>query len=88
MSIDVEQIQLTDEQKRQIAEAAERMGMPWPDVLTEALKSYRPTPGTDGNGQQEKSFYDAMLEDGVLGIVKDAPPDLSTNPKYMEGFGE
>jgi hypothetical protein len=24
----------------------------------------------------------------VMGVVGDAPPDLSTNPKYMEGFGE
>jgi hypothetical protein len=24
----------------------------------------------------------------VMGEVGDAPPDLSTNPKYMEGFGE
>jgi len=25
---------------------------------------------------------------GVIGIAKDLPPDLSTNPKYFEGFGE
>ena len=25
---------------------------------------------------------------GILGVYKDAPSDLSTNPKYMEGFGE
>jgi hypothetical protein len=24
----------------------------------------------------------------VMGVVGDAPPDLFTNPKYMEGFGE
>jgi hypothetical protein len=23
-----------------------------------------------------------------LGCIDDGPPDLSTNPKYMEGFGE
>lgn len=25
---------------------------------------------------------------GILGVFKDAPSDLSTNPAYMEGFGE
>ena len=24
----------------------------------------------------------------IMGMVGDGPPDLSTNPKYMEGFGE
>jgi metal-responsive CopG/Arc/MetJ family transcriptional regulator len=24
---------------------------------------------------------------GIIGCFKDAPSDLSTNPKYMEGFG-
>lgn len=24
---------------------------------------------------------------GILGSIKDLPPDLSTNPEYMEGFG-
>jgi Ribbon-helix-helix protein, copG family len=23
-----------------------------------------------------------------IGLIKGGPPDLSTNPKYMEGFGE
>lgn len=25
---------------------------------------------------------------GILGCIKDAPADLSTNPKYLEGFGK
>jgi hypothetical protein len=25
---------------------------------------------------------------GFIGCIKDGPSDLSTNPKYMEGFGE
>lgn len=24
----------------------------------------------------------------VMGVVGDGPPDLSTNPSYMDGFGE
>ena len=86
--MNAEQIELNLDQKRQIAETAERAGRPWPEVLSEALRSYRPAPvHENGNGRRQRSFYDVMLEDGVLGIVKDTPPDLSTNPKYMEGFG-
>lgn len=39
-------------------------------------------------GDEPKSFYDAMNERGLIGCIQDAPPDLSTNPKHMEGFGE
>lgn len=37
-------------------------------------------------GQPQPSFYDLTKE--FCGCIKDGPPDLSTNPKYMEGFGE
>jgi predicted DNA-binding antitoxin AbrB/MazE fold protein len=33
------------------------------------------------------SLYDAFHEAGLIGCVNDAPADLSTNPKHMEGFG-
>jgi len=36
----------------------------------------------------ERSFYDAAKSAGLIGKYDDYPPDLSTNPKYMEGFGE
>jgi hypothetical protein len=34
-----------------------------------------------------KSAYDVMMELGVVGCFE-GPGDLSTNPKYMEGYGE
>jgi len=34
-----------------------------------------------------QSAYDLAKRAGIIGMIKDAPPDLSTNPKYMEGFG-
>ncbi len=39
-------------------------------------------------GDPEKSLYDALLERGMIGSIMDGPGDLSTNPSYMEGFGE
>jgi metal-responsive CopG/Arc/MetJ family transcriptional regulator len=34
-----------------------------------------------------ESCYDLAKRLGIIGVYKDAPPDLSTNPAYMEGFG-
>jgi hypothetical protein len=34
------------------------------------------------------SAYDLALQVGAIGCAKNLPPDLSTNKKYMEGFGE
>ena len=39
-----------------------------------------------------ETAYDAFARLGVIGCVKGGPPDVATNPKYMEkymeGFGE
>ena len=44
--------------------------------------------GEKGNGQEpRKSAYDLAKELGLIGMLKDAPEDLSTNKDYFEGFG-
>ena len=43
---------------------------------TEEQRSPRPRPG---------SLHEAMQD--FCGIIKDGPPDLSTNPKYVDDFG-
>jgi predicted DNA-binding antitoxin AbrB/MazE fold protein len=35
-----------------------------------------------------QTLHDALAAAGLLGCIPDGPADLSTNPKYMEGFGE
>ena len=35
-----------------------------------------------------RTLYDAFNERGLIGSIRDAPPDWSSNPKYMEGFGK
>ena len=35
----------------------------------------------------DRTLGDAFNERGMVGSIKDAPPDWSSNPKYMEGFG-
>lgn len=87
MSSPVETIELTPDQKREIAETAARAGRPWQEVLSDALQSYCPRRAVASVQGRQKSFYDRLNDAGLIGMVKDAPPDLSTNPKYMEGFG-
>ena len=42
------------------------------------------SPVTPPNG---KTLGDCMEQRGLIGMAS-GPPDLSTNPKHMEGFGE
>ena len=86
MSISPDQIVLTPDQRQHLARLAEQSGKPWDAVLEEALSSFEHValPKTEHG----KTVYEAMLQLGLLGSVHDGPSDLSTNPKYMEGFGE
>jgi len=51
-------------------------------VVRDALEQYL----VDSPG--EKTCFDLANELGVIGIAKKAPKDLSTNRKYLEGFGK
>jgi hypothetical protein len=44
------------------------------------------TPQPDG--PDGESFFDAATQLGYVGCIKGTPSDLSTNKKYMEGFGK
>ena len=82
-----QEIDLTAEQKARLAKLADQVGKPWPDVFDEALSAY-PSTSSQHNDVQEESFYDAASRLGFIGSIKGTPPDLSTNPKYMDGFGK
>ena len=86
MDESLQEIALTAEQKARLAKLADQVGKPWPEVLDEALASY-PTRLSQQNHGGEESFYDAASRLGFIGCMKGTPPDLSTNPKYMDGFG-
>jgi hypothetical protein len=87
MAIDPKEIELTEAQRRELAELANRVGKPWAVVYRDALRHY-PLPAVRACGDGEaRTLYDALAEDRLVGCF-DGPPDLSTNPKYMEGFGQ
>lgn len=76
-------MKLTPEEKAKIKLLAERKGVSQKEavmgLVNEEVVEYKvePTPG---------SLLDRMQH--LVGIVEDAPKDLSTNPKYMEDFGK
>jgi hypothetical protein len=85
MSISPDQIALTPGQRQHLILLAEQSGKPWDAVLEEALSSFEQLALPKiKNGE---SVCDAMVRLGLLGSVTDGPADLSTNPKYMQGFG-
>jgi len=85
MSTSPDQITLTTEQKKWLAQIADELGMPWDTVLGEALMSYRSKADISLG---DESFYAAASRFGLIGCVQGGPADLSSNPKYMEGFGK
>ena|SRR6185312_7298643 len=41
-----------------------------------------------GAEKPQRTLYDVLNDIGFIGSIPNGPPDLSTNKKYMEGFGE
>jgi len=50
-------------------------------IVREALEEY-----LNSNGKRETCF-DIARRSGLIGVVEDAPRDLSTNPRHLRGFG-
>ena len=69
-----------------LARLAAQSGRPWNEVFQEALSAFERN-SQSANGAGAETVYAAMVRLGLLGCVTDAPEDLSTNPKHMEGFG-
>ncbi|HUO09894.1 MAG TPA: CopG family transcriptional regulator [Phycisphaerae bacterium] len=51
-------------------------------IVRELLEKHFKTAGK----RRPKTFGEVAGH--LIGVVKNGPSDLSTNPKYMEGFGE
>jgi predicted DNA-binding protein len=75
-------VRVNSELKKRLARIARQKARRASDLIREALELYCQS--------QEKpvSCLDIAKKVGLVGIWKNAPPDLSTNAKYMEGFGK
>lgn len=83
MAIDPAQIELTAEQKQLLALRAEQEGRDYAAILDEWLHATVPEQSTNGGPRNLLEAFEAV---GAIGCFE-GPADLSTNPKYMEGFG-
>jgi len=41
-----------------------------------------------GQSQEENLAFELAEEAGLIGCIRRAPKDLSTNPRHFEGFGQ
>jgi hypothetical protein len=74
-------IRITPELERRIRQRARVAGKRPSAVVREVLEQHFVESGA------APSCYDLARAAGVIGCAADAPPDLSTNPAYFEGFG-
>jgi predicted DNA-binding protein len=52
------------------------------ELIRAALETYL------GQSKEERLAYELAEEAGVIGCIRRAPKDLSTNRRHFEGFGQ
>jgi hypothetical protein len=79
-------VELPDELYRRTKAEAALRGRKLKDLVEEALRRFlSETAQNKPPLAPAPSLHDAMRD--CCGIIKDAPSDYASNPKYMEGFG-
>ena len=73
--------------ERRVEELARVSGMAPVDVIREALEQYEARRKNGTAPPDGETLYDRAQRADLIGCVKGAPAGLSTNSKYMEGFG-
>jgi hypothetical protein len=74
-------VKITKQLRALIAAAASRRGITQSELVRDAILASLRDPAKPG-----PSAYD-LVADLIAGLPKSGPGDLSTNKKYMEGFG-
>ncbi|HKI38730.1 MAG TPA: ribbon-helix-helix protein, CopG family [Gemmataceae bacterium] len=75
-------LKLTEELRRKLERAARERGQSKSEVVRAALEQF-----LNGARGTQRPLSALELAGDLVGCVE-GPGDLSTNPKYMEGFGE
>lgn len=86
-SRNIPDLQLGADLEGRVEELARISGMSPVDVVRVALEEYASRRGNCNATQDGQTLFDRVERAGLIGCLKGAPADLSTNPKYMEGFG-
>ncbi len=80
MTIERLSVRLEQGLYQQLCMLARRKGTTKAALVRSALEAYC-------RGEAEPSAFELAQRAGIIGLVKDAPADLSTNPRHLEGFG-
>jgi metal-responsive CopG/Arc/MetJ family transcriptional regulator len=74
-------VRLPAQLRRRLREAARRKGTRESDVIRRAVEQ-----GLAAD--DSATAYEVAKKGGLIGTVRGARPDLSTNPQHFEGFGK
>ena len=75
-------INLEPQLEAQLKATAKQINQTEQELITEAITKHLQ------ELNQSENCYDLALQLGVIGRAETLPPDLSTNPNYLEGFGQ
>ena len=81
MGVERISVRLKADLRRRLGEQASQRGLSESDVVRDALQEYL------RKRTQSRACYDLARSAGILGAIEDSPPDMSTNRKYLRGFG-
>lgn len=88
MAIDPNDVQLTAAQRQLIASLAEQQGRSPQDVLADLIAPAGVRRRNGSRAAPTESAHELGQRLGLYAALEDGPPDLSTNRRYMEGFGQ
>jgi metal-responsive CopG/Arc/MetJ family transcriptional regulator len=74
-------VRVEERLKQQLEDEARERGVSPSEIVRRALEEH-----VEQRAPRE-NCYELAKRLGILGSAKGLPPDLSTNPEYMEGFG-
>ena len=74
-------VRLSAELRRQLKNAAHRSGTRESDIVRGAVERQL---AVENEGM---TAYEYAKKAGLIGAVRDAPRDLSANPRHFDGFG-
>ena len=88
MSTNFSDFALSTEQRLHLEQISAATGKSPTEVLDQLLRQFPVTTSTADRSSGRHTLYEAFADDGSIGLINDGPVDVSTNPKYMEGFGQ
>ena len=80
-------IHLDAERRRKLEQIAELNGKSASELVRDAIDHYL-AEHVQSEPKHGDTLYDIAKSTGAIGLLKGGPTDVSTNPKYLKGFGQ